>query len=75
MDDATSALDATTAAAVSGHVRHRMSGRTTVMVTHEPQQIGGADLILVLDAGRVVDLGSHADLSDRCALYQELYAE
>ena len=75
MDDATSALDATTAAAVSGHVRRHMAGRTTVVVTHEPQQIGGADLILVLDAGRVVDLGSHADLRLRCGLYRELYAE
>ena len=75
MDDATSALDATTAAAVSGHVRSHMTGRTTVLVTHEPHTIREADLILVLDAGRVVDMGSHASLRTRCSLYQELYSD
>ncbi|MDV3458933.1 ABC transporter ATP-binding protein [Sphingomonas sp. HF-S4] len=75
MDDATSALDATTAAAVSGQVRSHMTGRTTVLVTHEPHQIRDADLILVLDAGRVVDMGSHESLRIRCPLYQELYAD
>lgn len=75
MDDATSALDATTAAAVSGYVRSQMTGRTTVLVTHEPHQIRQADLILVLDAGRVVDMGTHESLMVRCPLYQELYAD
>jgi ATP-binding cassette subfamily B protein len=75
MDDATSALDATTAAAVTGHVRSNMAGRTTILVTHKPDQIREADLILVLDGGRVVDMGTDAALRTRCSLYRELYSD
>ncbi|MEU8385395.1 ABC transporter ATP-binding protein, partial [Streptosporangium sp. NPDC048865] len=75
LDDATSAIDARTEAAITEAVERATAGRTTVLVSHRPGQIRRADLILLLDAGRVVDLGGHDELMARCALYREIYSD
>jgi ATP-binding cassette subfamily B protein len=75
LDDATSAVDARTETAVTEAVEHAAAGRTTVLVSHRPGQIRRADVILLLDGGRVVDQGTHDELSARCALYREIYRD
>ncbi|MEQ7128293.1 ABC transporter ATP-binding protein [Actinopolymorpha sp. B11F2] len=78
LDEPTAALDATTehalferyaAAAKAG----RASGTVTVLVTHRFSTVSAADLIVVLDHGRVVELGSHAELLEADGHYAELY--
>ncbi|MFI6507226.1 ABC transporter ATP-binding protein [Streptosporangium sp. NPDC050855] len=75
LDDATSAVDARTETAITEAIERAATGRTTILVSHRPGQIRRADLILLLDAGRVVDQGTHEELIARCALYQEIYSE
>ncbi|MFI7113181.1 ABC transporter ATP-binding protein [Nonomuraea sp. NPDC050227] len=74
LDDATSAVDARTESAITEAIERATAGRTTVLVSHRPGQIRRADLILLLDGGRVVDQGSHDELMARCALYREIYS-
>ncbi|MEQ7006777.1 ABC transporter ATP-binding protein [Actinopolymorpha sp. B17G11] len=78
LDEPTAALDATTehalferyaAAAKAG----RASGTVTVVVTHRFSTVSAADLIVVLDHGRVVEIGSHAELLEADGHYAELY--
>jgi ATP-binding cassette subfamily B protein len=73
LDDATSAVDARTETAITEAIERAAAGRTTVLVSHRPGQIRRADVILLLDGGRVVDQGSHDELIARCALYREIY--
>lgn len=74
LDDATSAIDAQTETAITEAIERATTGRTTVLVSHRPGQIRRADVILLLDAGRVVDQGTHEQLIARCALYREIYS-
>jgi putative ABC transport system ATP-binding protein len=48
-------------------------GRTSVTVAHRLSTAEAADLVAVMDAGRLVDVGSHRDLLGRCEVYQRLY--
>ena len=48
-------------------------GRTTLMIAHRFQTVMAADRIVVMDGGRVVDVGTHAELHQRCRLYRHLY--
>jgi ABC-type multidrug transport system fused ATPase/permease subunit len=50
-----------------------MAGRTVIVVAHRLSTIRSADKIVVFDAGRIVDIGSHERLLARCALYQRLF--
>ncbi|MBB2911683.1 ATP-binding cassette subfamily B protein [Streptosporangium becharense] len=75
LDDATSAVDAQTETAIAEAIDRVTAGRTTVLISHRPGRIRRADMILLLDAGRVVDLGTHEELIGRCALYREIYSE
>nr|WP_276320743.1 ABC transporter ATP-binding protein [Phytoactinopolyspora endophytica] len=72
LDDATSAVDARIEAEIHGTLRRLMAGRTTILIAHRRSTISLADRIAVLDAGRVVDTGSHDELVVRCALYRTL---
>ncbi|WP_182882144.1 ABC transporter ATP-binding protein [Microbispora sp. H10949] len=74
LDDATSAVDARTETTITEAIERAATGRTTVLISHRPGQIRRADLILLLDAGRVVDQGTHEELMARCALYREIYS-
>jgi ABC-type multidrug transport system fused ATPase/permease subunit len=75
LDDATSALDSHTEANIQAALAELMKGRTNFVIAHRLSTILGADKILVMDAGRVVDSGTHADLVNRPGIYRDLYRE
>lgn len=72
LDEATSALDTESERAVQAALDEAMRGRTTLVIAHRLATVLHADRIVVLDGGRVVDIGRHAELLRRCGLYQKL---
>jgi len=75
LDDATSSVDATTEQAIKAALRDVMAGRTTFVIAHRLSTIALADEIVVLEGGRIVAHGSHAELLDRSPLYAEIAAK
>ncbi|MDF0598180.1 ABC transporter ATP-binding protein [Psychromarinibacter halotolerans] len=73
LDEATSALDAASEAAVQQALDKLSQGRTTLVIAHRLATIRQADKIVVMDAGRVVDEGTHEDLIARGGIYADLY--
>ena len=73
LDDALSAIDASTEADILAGLRRVLRGRTSIIVSHRISTVRAADLILVLDEGRVVERGSHDDLVARDGLYAGLH--
>ncbi|MBP3657141.1 MAG: ABC transporter ATP-binding protein [Clostridia bacterium] len=73
LDDSSSALDYRTDAALRRALRERYADTTKVMVAQRISSIAHADLILVLDGGRIAARGTHEELLASCALYKELY--
>jgi ABC-type multidrug transport system fused ATPase/permease subunit len=72
LDDATSSVDAQTEEAIKEGLREAMRGRTTFVVAHRLSTISLADEIVVIDAGRIVDRGTHEELLERSELYAEI---
>jgi ATP-binding cassette, subfamily B, bacterial len=72
LDEATSALDAESETLVQAALDRLMEGRTTIVVAHRLATILKADRILVMDQGRIVEEGTHADLVNRKGLYARL---
>jgi ABC-type multidrug transport system fused ATPase/permease subunit len=72
LDEATSALDAESEHLVQSAIEKAVVGRTVIIVAHRLSTIQGAQQIVVMDDCRIVDVGKHSDLLDRCGKYQEL---
>jgi ATP-binding cassette, subfamily B, heavy metal transporter len=74
LDEATSALDSRTEAAIQETIRTIERGRTSIVIAHRLSTIVDADRIVVLEAGRVAEQGTHAELLRRGGLYAEMWA-
>ena len=72
LDDATSSVDARTERAIKRGLREVMEGRTTFIIAHRLSTISLADEVVVMDAGRIVDRGSHEELMEGCSFYAEI---
>lgn len=75
LDEATSALDGETERAVRSAESHLIRGRTTITIAHRLSTIKEADVIVVLDNGRIVGQGAHADLIASNPVYQSLFSD
>ncbi|MDI1463723.1 ABC transporter ATP-binding protein [Catellatospora sp. KI3] len=73
LDEATAHLDSTSEAAVQEALAEALAGRTSVVIAHRLSTVRQADQILVIEAGRVVERGTHPDLLARDGRYAELY--
>ena len=74
LDEATSALDSRTEEAIQSTLDNVARNRTTIVIAHRLSTVVGADQIVVLDAGRVAERGTHAELLAKGGLYAELWA-
>lgn len=72
LDEATSALDTRTEAAVSAALARAQEGRTTLVIAHRLSTVKGADKIIVLDQGRLIEEGTHDSLMANGGLYAQL---
>lgn len=74
LDDATSSVDTETEGAIREALQHLMRDRTTFIIAHRIQSVMDANLILVMDKGRIVQRGTHDDLVHQPGIYQQIYA-
>lgn len=75
LDEATSALDTTSERHVQAALDPLMRGRTTIAIAHRLSTIMSADVIYVVDEGRIAEYGTHDHLLQTCGLYASLYTE
>ena len=73
LDEATASVDTETEAAIRRALEQLMQGRTTFIIAHRIQSVMHADLILVMDKGRVVQMGTHEELLAQDGMYRQIY--
>jgi len=73
LDEATSALDAQSEQAIQDALQHLVVGKTVLIIAHRFSTIRDASMILVLDQGRLIACGPHAELYEKTPLYRSLY--
>ena len=73
LDEATSSLDSQSEALIQEALKRVMAGRTSIVIAHRLSTILAADMILVMDRGRIVERGTHAELLAQGGLYRSLY--
>ncbi|MGA5543716.1 ABC transporter ATP-binding protein [Mycobacterium sp. NPDC051198] len=73
LDEATASLDSASEAAVQQALAEALDGRTSIVIAHRLSTVRAADLILVIEDGRIVERGTHRDLLARAGRYAELY--
>lgn len=75
LDEATSALDPESEALINANLQRISHGRTMVIVSHRLSSLTECDQILVLEQGKVADIGPHETLLERCSVYRQLWAQ
>jgi len=73
LDEATSALDAESEAIVNANLKRMAKGRTVLSISHRLSMLVECDAILVLEQGKVYDLGTHQELLQRCDIYKHMW--
>ena len=73
LDEATSHLDSLSEELIQKALQHVMKGRSSLVIAHRLSTILAADIILVMEGGRLVEQGTHADLLVKAGLYANLY--
>jgi ABC-type multidrug transport system fused ATPase/permease subunit len=73
LDDSTSSVDTETEQQIQWALINLMQGRTTFVIAHRLSTVHRADLILVMDDGKIVEKGTHAELLAQKGLYREIY--
>ena len=74
LDEATSALDSEVEAAIQESLDKMMEGKTVIAIAHRLSTIAAMDRLIVLDKGRIVEEGTHAELLANNGLYDKLWA-
>jgi len=75
LDEATSALDPDSEAIVNENIRRIAQGRTVIVISHRLSSLVNSDAILVLERGKVADMGKHYELLERCEIYHGLWSQ
>ena len=73
LDEATSALDSETELYVQKALQQLMKNRTTIIIAHRLSTIQNADVIIAIENGEIVEMGSHEELLQNKGLYEKLY--
>ena len=73
LDEATSSLDSESERLVQGALENLMAERTTFVIAHRLSTVRKADMILVIDNGRIVERGTHDELLEKGGMYKKLY--